>query len=72
LITSSMRPHHFGEILREQFGDDGEAGFLARLGQHFQAAFAQALEFVGRRARFEGSAAQDGGAGLLDGAGGGH
>ena len=56
-------------VFREQFGDDGQTGFLARFGQQLQASFSQALKFIGRRAGFECATAQDGGAGRLHGPG---
>jgi hypothetical protein len=48
------------------FGDDGEAGLFAGFGEDFEAFFAEALEFVGGGARFEGSAAQCGCARFFD------
>ena len=54
----------------KQFGDDRQAGFLARFGQEFEPLLAEALEFVGGSARFERAAAQDGGTGGFYGFGG--
>ena len=54
----------------DDFGDDGEARFVAGRGEQLEALFLQALEAVGAGARLERAAAERGGAGLLDGAGG--
>ena len=40
--------NHFNVALRHDFGDDGEAGQFASLGQNAEAFFAEALESVGR------------------------
>ena len=53
----------------DDFGDDGEAGFVAGRGQQFEAFFFQALEAVGAGARLERAAAEGRRAGLLDRAG---
>lgn len=55
----------------EDFGDDAEAGFGAGGGEEFEAGLAEALEFVGGGARFEGAAAEEFGSGSFDGPGGG-
>ena len=56
-----------GVLFGKQFGDDGQASFSPRLVEQLQSFLAQTLEFVRRGARFERAAAQDGGAGFLDG-----
>ncbi len=54
----------------EEFGDDGQLVFFARLGEELQGFDAEALEGVRVGARFEGAAAKEVCAGLFDGAGG--
>jgi hypothetical protein len=60
-----------GVVFGKQFGDDGQTGFLACLRQQLQPLLAESLEFVGRRARLERAAAQEGRPGGLHGLGGG-
>lgn len=61
---------YFRVVFGEQFSDHGQAGFATGAGEEFEAFFAEALEFVGGGAGFEGAAAEDGGAGFLDCLGG--
>ena len=56
-----------GEV--HEFGDDGEACFAFGDLEHAEAFCAEALEGVGGGARFEGAAAEHGGAGGFDGLG---
>ncbi len=67
--TSAYSRHEVDVFGGDDFGDDGQAGFVAGGGQQFQAVFLQALEAVGAGARLERAAAEGGGAGLLDRAG---
>ena len=53
----------------DDFGDDGQARFVAGGGEQLQAFFLEALEAVRAGARLERAAAESGGAGRLDGAG---
>lgn len=63
--------HQAGVRFGKQLGNDRQAGFAPCLGQQFQPFAAQPLEFIRRGARFESAPAQESGAGLLDGVGGG-
>src|SRR5690606_17060872 len=52
------------------FGDDGQAGFGADLGEHLEGGESEALEGVGGGTGLEGAAAEHAGAGFADGVGG--
>ncbi len=60
----------FDLIYGHDFGDDGHPGLFTGFGEDLEAFFAEALEFVGGGAGFEGSAAEGGGAGFFAGVSG--
>ena len=59
-------------VFGHDFGDDGQAGFCARAGEHLEAFEAMTLKCIRRAAGLEGAAAQDAGAGAAHMMGGGH
>ena len=65
-VDRPLRAPHRDRLGVFDLGDNFQSGRFASQRQEFQAFFAQALEFVGTRARLERAAAQKRRAGFLD------